>query len=152
MALLSFEDFEVGFVREFGSYHVTRQEILDFALKYDPQSFHIDEKAAEASSFGGLIASGWHTCAMCMRMLCDNILTGSAGAGSPGIDEIRWLKPVRPGDTLRVRMEVYKTAPSQSRPDRGTVWQVLTGINQHDEPVVTIKAMTILLRRSAIPA
>lgn len=149
MPLLTLEDFHEGTVSEFGSYQVTREEILEFANKYDPQSFHIDEKAAKASQFGGLIASGWHTCAMTMRMLCDGLFSHTAGGSSPGIDEIRWLRPVRPGDRLRLRVEVLKVVPSRSKPDRGTVWNALTVLNQNDEAVATIKAMTIVFKRPA---
>lgn len=148
MALLTFEDFEVGLVREFGAYHVTKEEILDFAGKYDPQFFHIDEEGAKNSPFGGLIASGWHTCAMCMRMLCDGLFLNSTGLGSPGIDEIRWLRPVRPGDTLRLKVETIKAALSRSKPDRGTIWNEITIFNQKDEAVATVTAMTIFLTRA----
>ena len=98
---LHWEDFPVGSVREFGAYRVTREEVLAFASAYDPQPFHLSDAAAESSLFGRLAASGWHTCAMTMRMLCDGYLLESASLGSPGIDNLRWHKPVYPGDTLR---------------------------------------------------
>lgn len=150
MPLLTLEDFQEGMIQEFGSYHVTKEEILEFAGKYDPQSFHIDEEAAKASQFGGLIASGWHTCAMAMRMLCEGLFSHAAGGSSPGIDEIRWLRPVRPGDTLRLRVEVLKVVPSRSKPNRGTVWNAITVLNQNDEVVATIKAMTIIFKKEAL--
>lgn len=152
MPLLTLEDFQEGAVQEFGAYTVTKQEILDFAGRYDPQSFHIDEEAAKKSQFGGLIASGWHTCSMAMRMLCDGLFSHTAGGSSPGIDEIRWLRPVRPGDSLRLRVEVLKVVPSRSKPDRGTVWNAITVFNQKDEAVATIKAMTIIFTRDAVAA
>ena len=151
MPLLTFEDFHEGKIWEFGDYLVSKEEILEFANKYDPQSFHIDEEAAKASQFGGLIASGWHTCAIMMRMLCDGLFSHARGGSSPGIDEIRWLRPVRPEDRLRLRVEVAKVAPSRSKPDRGTVWNQITIFNQKDEAVATIKAMTIVFKRDATP-
>lgn len=103
---LFWEDFPAGHVREFGALVVTRESVLAFARAYDPQPFHLDDAGAEASLFGRLAASGWHTCAMAMRMMCDAYLLESASLGSPGIDNLRWLKPVYPGDTLRVRLTV----------------------------------------------
>ena len=116
-----FEDFEVGDCSEFGEYHVTKEEILEFASKYDPQPFHLSEEAGKAMIFGGLCASGWHTCAMTMRMVVDNMPEGSGSLGSPGIDELRWLKPVFPGDTLRVRSSIVSKKESRSRPDMGSM-------------------------------
>src|SRR5437867_2941032 len=112
------EDFEVGETLELGSCRVTREEILEFARRYDPQPFHVDEAAARQSIYGGLIASGWHTTAMLMRLLVDR-MAGVKTMGSPGTDEIRWLKPVRPGDTLTARAVVLDVVPSRSKPDRG---------------------------------
>ncbi len=121
MPELYFEDLAPGQVVELGSVLVTQEEILDFANRFDPQSFHVDPEAAKDSVFGGLIASGWHTGAMWMRLYVDTLLDGAASMGSPGIEELRWLAPVRPGDTLAGRLTVLETTPSERRPDRGTV-------------------------------
>lgn len=146
-----FEDYTPGFCEEFGHYEVTEEEILDFARKYDPQPYHIDKDAARESIFGGLCASGWHTCAMTMRMMVDHLAeTGAASLGSPGIDQIRWLKPVRPGDVLRVRSEVIETRPLKRRPGMGVVKSSYTVLNQDDEPVMTfIGNGFVALRRVA---
>lgn len=117
----TFDDFRPGAVEEYGSYTVTREEIVSFASQYDPQPMHLDEAAGAASMLGGLGASGWHVCAMLMRMIADHVLAGSAGMGAPGIEEVRWLRPVRPGDVLSVRQTVLSARASQSRPDRGFV-------------------------------
>lgn len=137
-ALGYLEDFAVGQIERFGAYPVTREEVLAFASAYDPQPFHLDDAAAEANPiFGRLSASGWHTAAMTMRMLFDqNRLHGRQTLGSPGIDEIRWLKPVYPGDTLSVETEVVEVRPSRSRPDRGIVRVRITTFNQDGEPVL----------------
>ena len=116
-----FEDFKPGQVVELGSHVVSEEEILAFARQWDPQPFHVDPEAAKASVFGGLIASGWHTGAMWMRLYVDSVLDGVASMGSPGIEELRWLAPVRPGDTLHGRLTVLETTPSERRPDRGTI-------------------------------
>ena len=116
-----FEDFEVGTTEEFGEYLVTEEEILEFASKYDPQAFHLSDEAAKATLFGGLCASGWHTCAIAMRMLVDNMPESNKSLGSPGIDELRWTKPVFPGDTLRVKTTVLSKTNSRSRPDLGSL-------------------------------
>jgi acyl dehydratase len=116
-----FEDFEPGQERALGRVEVTEVEIVDFARRFDPQPFHVDPEAARESVFGGLIASGWHTGAMWMRLYVDSLLGGAASMGSPGIEELRWLAPVRPGDTLSGRLTVLETTPSERRPDRGTV-------------------------------
>ena len=141
------DDFKAGEVREFGHYVVTREEIIDFATRYDPQPFHVDEEAAKSSQFGGLIASGWMTCAIAMRMACDEYLLQTASLGSPGVDQIRWLQPVRPGDVLRLRTTVREVKPSQSKPDRGVVrtgWELL---NQRGEVVLTTEGMGMFSRR-----
>ena len=148
MALITLDDFKEGEVKEFGGYHVTEEEILEFAKKYDPQPFHTDIEAARRSIFGGLIASGWHTCSMVMRMLCDHLFTNSANTGSPGVDEIRWIRPVRPGDILRLRVETAKVSQSRSKPDRGTIWHHVSVLNQKGELVATLKAMTMMLTRT----
>jgi len=142
-----FEDFPVGVRRELGSYAVTEEEILRFAKAYDPQPFHIDRAAGEASAYGGLIASGWHTCAMTMRVLCDGFLLGAASIGSPGVDVLRWKRPVRPGDSLRVFATVLEANPSRSKPDRGVLVNDIEVRNQHEEIVLTMQAMTMLYRR-----
>ena len=144
---LHLEDFQPGQVREFGNYHVTEQEIVDFARKYDPQPFHVDAEAARQSIYGGLIGSGWMTCAIAMRMICDGYLLNTASMGSPGVDNVRWKLPVRPGDVLRMRMTVLEVRPSQSKPDRGivrTAWEV---INQDDDVVMTSEGMGLYRRR-----
>ena len=115
------EDFEPRETLVLGSRTVTEEEIVAFAREWDPQPFHVDPEAARESVFGGLIASGWHTVAMWMRLYVDSLLDGAASMGSPGIEELRWLAPVRPGDTLAGRLTVLETTPSERRPDRGTV-------------------------------
>jgi len=141
------EDFPVGRVREVGGVTVSREEIVAFARQFDPQPFHVDEQAGRQSIFGGLIASGWHTCALAMKMLCDGYLLETASAGSPGVDELRWLKPVRPGDTLRVRIEVIEARPLASRPELGLIrnrWEVK---NQRDETVLRMDGSAMIRRR-----
>jgi len=117
----AFEDFEPGQVYELGSRTVTEAEILEFARQFDPQPFHVDPEAAKESVFGGLIASGWHTGAIWMRLYVDAMLGGATSRGSPGVEELRWLAPVRPGDTLTGSLTVLDVTPSATRPDRGTV-------------------------------
>ena len=143
----AFEDFPVGMVREFGGKTVSRDEVLAFASAFDPQPFHLDDAAAEASVFGGLSASGWHTCAMVMRMMCDGYLNGSTSQGSPGIDNLRWLKPVRPGDTLRVRMTTLEARVSAKRPQIGLVRSAWAVFNQHDEQVMSMEGWGMFGRR-----
>ncbi len=143
----AFEDFFVGQTIEFGHRLVDREEGLAFAKAYDPQPLHLDEEAAKASVLGGLSVSGWHTCAMVMRMMCDEYLLDSTSQGSPGIDNLRWLKPVRPGDMLRVRMTVDEVKASRSRPEIGLVrssWQVF---NQKDEAVMSMEGWGMFGRR-----
>ena len=144
-----FEDYLPGSVYEFGSAAVEESEIIDFGKRFDPQDFHIDPEAAARGPFGGLIASGWHTGALMMRMLVDNYLSKASSLGSPGIDELRWLRPVRPGDTLRVRATVLDTKHSQSKPDRGVVWTLTEVLNQNAEVVMSMKAMTLIRCREA---
>jgi acyl dehydratase len=143
-----FEDLAVGAKSSFGRYEVTREEVIDFARRYDPQPFHLDDEAAARTHFGRLAASGWHTCAMTMAMIVENI-TGhaQAGLGSPGVDELRWLKPVFPGDVLRCETEVIETTPSRSKPDIGSFRSTVTTFNQHDEPVLRFTSIVLIRRR-----
>jgi len=143
-----FEDYRPGATEEFGRRTVDAEEIVAFARQYDPQEFHVDARAAERSSFGGLVASGWHTAAMVMRMLVDHLLAPNC-LGSPGVDEIRWLLPVRPGDVLSVRVAVTEARPSRSRPDRGTVYARVEALNQDSRAVMTMSVMFIARRREA---
>ena len=134
-----FEDLEVGTKSAFGHYEVTREEVMEFAGKYDPQPFHLDDEAAAKTHFGRLSASGWHTCAMTMRMMVDQFSKEKAASlGSPGIDELRWLKPVYPGDTLRVESELIEKRQSKSKPNMGLTKNRQAVFNQHDEPVMTM--------------
>lgn len=142
-----FEDFEIGKTIEVGSRSVTEEEIIDFATKFDPQPFHVDKTAAEHSIYGGIIASGWHTCGMMMRLMVDGFLGKAASMGSPGVDEIRWIKPVRAGDTLTVTTTALEIRPSASKPDRGVVVTLWEAKNQHGELVATIKGMGMFQRR-----
>ncbi len=146
---LYFEDFPAGVRRELGRCSVSEEEIVRFAREFDPQPFHIDKAAAEASAFGGLIASGWHTCSLLMRLICEGFLLDSASLGSPGIDEIRWRKPVRPDDTLTLYATLLEARPSASKPDRGVLINDLELQNQNGEIVLTMRAMNILRRRPA---
>lgn len=147
--MLYFEDFPPGDVRESPVRTVTRDEILTFARQFDPQPFHLDDEAATRSIFGGLLASGWHTCAIYMRLMWETFLKDTASLGSPGVDEIRWVKPVRPGDTLRVRFTVVEAVPSRSKPDRGIVRVLSEVFNQHDEIVMTMRGLGMYARRPA---
>jgi len=142
-----FEDFSVGDQFEFGAYEVTEQEIMEFAGKYDPQAIHLDRDAAEKSMFGGIIASGMHTLSILMRMTVDGLLYETAGLGSPGIDEARWLLPVRPGDVLRARLTVAASVPSRSRPERGVLELSTEVLNQADEVVAIQKGKVMVGRR-----
>ena len=144
------DDINVGERAAFGSYQVTREEVIGFASKYDPQPFHLDDEAAAKTYFGRVSASGWHTCAMTMRMLVEHFMKDrQASLGSPGIDQLRWLKPVYPGDTLRVETVVTEVRPSRTRPDMGSVHSDLTVFNQSDEAVMTMKSIGLLRRRPA---
>ena len=144
---LYLEDFAPGQVRESGPRTLTKDEIIAFARDYDPQPFHTDETAAKHTVFGGLIASGWQTVAIMMRLLWDTFLKDTSSLGSPGSDEIRWLKPVRPGDTLRARFTIVDVTPSRSKPDRGTVRTFTEMLNQHGEIVMTHRGMGMFGRR-----
>lgn len=134
-----YEDMIVGQKVRYGRYEVTREEAIDFASKYDPQPFHLDDEAAAKTYFGRLSTSGWHTAAMTMAMMVEHFMGEEhAGLGSPGIDELRWLKPVYPGDTLRVESELIEKRRSKSRPDMGITRSRQTVFNQHDEPVMSM--------------
>ncbi len=146
-----FEDFKVGEQAEFGAYLMTEEEILAFGRKFDPQPFHTDIEAAKHSIFGGLIASGWHTASAMMRMMVDHYVSAAGSMGSPGVDEIRWTKPVRPGDTLAVRITVTQTRQSSSKPDRGTINSLIQVSNQHRETVMTAKAIAMYRCRNVQP-
>lgn len=141
------EDFTPG--REFptGGVTVTEAHIIDFALRFDPQPFHLDVETAKESIFGGLIASGFHTIGLTFRLFLDTKALAACSLGSPGVDEIRWLRPVRPGDTLRVVVRVLEARPSASKPDRGIVMLHYTTLNQRAEPVLTMKAKQLVKRR-----
>ena len=142
-----FEDYHDGNVNEFGTITISEPEIIEFARRYDPQSFHLDREKATASQFGGIIASGWHTISLAMRLYVDHYLSHKASLASPGVDEIRWPKPVRPGDTLRIRITVLEARPSRSKPDRGIVRARVEAMNQKDELVLSMIVMSILGRR-----
>jgi acyl dehydratase len=142
-----FEDLEVGTVSEAGRYEVTEEEIVEFGEQYDPQPFHVDPEAAEASIYGGLIASGWQTAAITMRMLVEHVVDHETSMGSPGVDELRWSAPVRPGDVLRVRHELLEKRELESRPDRGLVRYRSTTLNQDDEEVMTMVGLGLVAKR-----
>ncbi len=142
------EDFYSGQVLEIGGYSLSEREIVEFARKYDPQPFHIDSEKAKQTFFGGLIASGWQTASLCMRMICDLYLLEAASLGSPGVDEVRWVKPVRPGDTLRLKATVLETRASASRPDMGTMRARSEVYNQHGELVMHMSGVGMFRRRT----
>lgn len=142
-----YEDIEVGDVRECGSKTITKSEIVEFASMYDPQPFHVDEVAAEESFFGGLIASGWQTAAVCMRLLVDGVISNQASMGASGVDELRWLNPVRPGDTISIETEVLEKEPHPEDPSRGRVRSKVTGYNQDGEAVISWVGLGIVGRR-----
>lgn len=146
--MVYFEDLELESETYFGSYEVTRQEVLEFANKYDPQPFHLSDEAAAETHFGRIAASGWHTCAMTMAVLARHAVEHEqAGLGSPGIDELRWKKPVYPGDTLHVRGEIIEKTPSRSRPDMGSFRTKMTVTNQDDQAVMTFTSIVLIRRR-----
>jgi acyl dehydratase len=149
MAEIYLDDFAPGQVHELGRRTLSRGEIVAFARQWDPQAFHLDEQAAAESIYGGLIASGWHTVCVFMRLFADGLLKRSAAMGSPGIDELRWLKPVRPGDTLAARLEVLEVRPSRSKPDRGTVRLRSVMLNQREEEVLSFIGNVMFWRRPA---
>jgi acyl dehydratase len=141
------EDFEVGRVREFGRYEVTRAEVLEFAGRFDPQPFHLDDAAAAGSLFGRLAASGWHTAALAMRMMCDGYLLESAALGSPGVEKLSWPAPVYPGDVLSMRNTVLESRPLASRPEVGLVKSRNEVLNQHGQVVLSMEGFGFFRRR-----
>lgn len=147
---LYFEDFTPG--REFRTdgATITESQILDFALAFDPQPFHLDVEAAKATIFGGLIASGFHTMALTFRLFAQTRALAASSLGSPGVNELRWLRPVRPGDTLRATVTVQEQRPSTSKPDRGMVRLRWTALNQRGEPVLTMTSMQLVRRRPPV--
>lgn len=146
-----FEDYVAGSVHEFGPIAVEEAEVIAFARRFDPQPFHVDPEAAQQTMFGGVIASGWHTASLMMRLIVDHYLSQVASLGSPGIDELRWLKPVRPGDELSVRVTILETKRSRSKPDRGIVRSFVEVLNQVDEVVMSLTAANFMLCREVLP-
>ncbi|MEO8739895.1 MAG: MaoC family dehydratase [Casimicrobiaceae bacterium] len=147
-----FEDYPMGAIFEGGPINVDEAEVIAFARRYDPQPFHIDAEAAARTMYGGIIASGWHTAAMTMRALVDKYLSSVASLGSPGVDDLRWILPVRPGDTLYVRIAVIEARRSRSKLDRGFVRTLIETRNQRGEQVLSMKAMNLMLCRDPAPA
>jgi acyl dehydratase len=143
------EDYEPGSVHEFGAITVEQEDIVEFARRFDPQIFHTAPEAAERTIYEGLIASGWHTASLMMRLFVDHYLSGVASLGSPGVDELRWVKPVRPGDRLSLRVTVEETRRSRTKPDRGILISFIEVINQKGKVVMSMKAVNILLCRRA---
>ena len=142
-----FEDYLEGDVHRFGPIAVEEEEVVSFAKRFDPQAMHTDPEAAKCMPFGGLIASGWHTAGLMMRLYVEHYLTHVASLASPGLDELRWLKPVRPGDMLSVRVTVLKAIPSKSKSDRGAVTSFVEVINQAGEVVMTLKVVNFIAKR-----
>ena len=142
----TFDTLAPGDEIDLGSRQVTETEIIAFARDFDPQPFHIDPDAADASIFGGIIASGWHTCALTMRLLVDGFLSHATSMGSPGVEQIRWLRPVRPGDTLHARIRVLEKRPSQSKPDRGSIKSLTEVTNQAGDLVMTMESFVLMGR------
>lgn len=142
-----FEDYVPGTVHTLGTVTVDQAEVVEFARRYDPQPFHTDPEKAAGTPFGGIIASGWHTAGMMMRLYALEYLSPDSSLASPGVDELRWLQPVRPGDELSVRVHVKDARPSASKPDRGVVHSFIEVLNQRGEPVMTMKAVNMVARR-----
>lgn len=143
------EDFPVGTIRESGGATLSEKEITNFARQFDPQPFHVDAAAAAESVFGGIIASGWHTCSLAMRMMCDDYLLDAASNGSPGVENIKWLKPVRPGDTLHLKMEVLEARVLESKPTAGLVRNRWRMFNQNQDCVMEMEGYGMFGRRPA---
>jgi acyl dehydratase len=146
---LWWEDFRIGETVELGAHTFTEAEIIDFARQFDPQPFHTDPEAARGSIFGGLIASGWHTCAVGMRLMCESYINRTVSMGSPGVENVRWLKPVRPGDTISYRRKVLEARPSNSRPEAGLLRSRWEALNQDGELVMTMEGWGMVGRRPA---
>jgi acyl dehydratase len=144
-----FEDYVVGTMAEHGTVVVDEAELLDFGRRFDPQPFHVDAEAAARGPFGGLIASGWHTCALMMRLFAQEYLSEASSLGSPGVDELRWLRPVRPGDRLTLRTTVEEARLSRSKPDRGLVRTRVELRGDDDGVVLSLTAMNLILARPA---
>jgi acyl dehydratase len=144
---LHFEDFRTGAVEEYGPRLVTREEIVAFAAEFDPQPMHLDEEAGRKSMLGGLAASGWHTCCLMMRMAVDGFAANSTSMGAPGVDEVKWLKPLRPGTQLRLRRTILETRPSSSRPDRGFVKMLWEALDDKGEVIAALTASMIMGHR-----
>ncbi|WP_338873573.1 MaoC family dehydratase [Myxococcus stipitatus] len=142
-----FEDFQPGDASEAGPYVISREEIIAFAKQFDPQPFHLSDEGGREGIFGGIIASGWHTASICHKLVVEHLLKGSASLGSPGLDELKWLRPVRPGDALTARFEVISTTPSRSKPDRGAIKFRFEVRNQSGEVVMTEIANALFSRR-----
>ena len=142
------EDMQQGQVRQLGSISPTREEIIAFASQFDPQPFHLNDEAAKASVFGGLCASGWHTCSMAMRLMVTNFTQQAASLGSPGLENIKWLKPVLPNDTLSLQSTVLETRPMNSRPDVGLVRSLWEMYNQHGDKVLHMEGWGMFRRRT----
>ncbi|HET9903439.1 MAG TPA: MaoC family dehydratase [Xanthobacteraceae bacterium] len=152
MPRIYWEDFTPGSIETYGPRVVTREEIVAFAAEFDPQPMHLDEEAARATLLGGLAASGWHSCAIVMRMICDGFMLDSSSMGSGGIDEVRWLRPLRPGDSVTVRRTTLETRASRSRPNMGTATFLFELVNQHGETVMTMRCTIMFGRRKTAPA
>ena len=144
-----FEDYPAGAVFTAGEIRVGAAEIVEFARKYDPQAMHTDPAVAARGPFGGLIASGWQTGALMMRMFADNFLSPASSIASPGLDELRWLKPVRPGDVLSLRVTILEARPSRSKPDQGVLRSLVEVLNQHGDTVMSLKPISLIRRRPA---
>jgi acyl dehydratase len=148
--MIYFEDLEIGAETDFGTYDVTREEVLEFARKYDPQPFHLSDEEAAKTHFGRIAASGWHTCAMTMAVIARKVVgEEQAGLGSPGVDELRWLKPVYPGDTLHVRGKIVDKTPSRSQPEIGSFRTETTVTHQHGVAVMRFTSIVLIRRRPA---
>ena len=148
MSRLHWEDFQPGQVNEIGPRLITREEIIAFAAEFDPQPMHLDEEAASASMLGGLAASGWHTCCIVMRMISDGMLQGTSFMGAPGIEEVNWLAPVRPGELLQLRVTVVETRASRSRPDMGFVKFLYELFGSGERPLMTLSVIPMFGRRA----
>lgn len=147
--MIFYEDLVIGTTRNFGAYEVTREEVMEFASKYDPQPFHLNDEAAAQTHFGRLSASGWHTCSMTMRMMVENMMNEkSAGLGSPGVDQLRWKKPVYPGDTLRCETELIEKRRSASRPEMGIFKSRIRTFNQNDDIVLEMVSNALIRTRN----